>query len=180
MKCDIYTIWETYQKDLKAYVCKRVSNIEDANDIVQSVLLKATNYCTHKKNVTHIKAWLYRITQNTISDYYKQVKQTKSNVGLENLAQPNPQAYDENIFVWLYTFIDRLPSKYATPLRLSDIKRIPQKEIANELGLTLTATKSRIQRARKMLRDKFEECGKIEASENQFMSYRVTKTCCLK
>lgn len=34
MKCDIYTIWKTYHKDLKAYVRKRVSNIEGANDMV--------------------------------------------------------------------------------------------------------------------------------------------------
>ncbi|MDO6761687.1 sigma-70 family RNA polymerase sigma factor [Tamlana sp. 2_MG-2023] len=180
MKCDIYTIWETYQKDLKAYVQKRVSNTEDANDIVQSVLIKVTNYCTHKNNVTHIKAWLYKITQNTIIDYYKKSNQTTSKVSFESLDLLNHQAYDENIFVWLHNFMNRLPKKYALPLYLSDIKELPQKEVAAQLGLTLTATKSRIQRARKMLKEKFEECGKIEASEHQLLSYHITKTCCLK
>jgi len=180
MKCDIYTIWETYQKDLKAFVKKRVSNTEDANDIVQSVLIKVINYCMHKNNVTHIKAWLYRIAQNTIADYYKKKNQRTTNFYLENLDVSANNDYDEKIFIWLHYFLDRLPKKYALPLHLSDIKGIPQKEVAAQMGLTLTATKSRIQRARKMLKEKFEECGKVEASEHQFMSYNITKTCCLK
>jgi len=180
MKCDMYTIWETYQKDLEVFVKKRVSNEEDANDITQSVLLKVANYCTHKNNVTHIKAWLYRITQNTISDYYKKSNQTRSIESFENLDVSNHHEYDENIFVWLHNFINRLPKKYALPLHLSDIKGLSQKEVAAQMGLTLTATKSRIQRARKMLKEKFEECGKVEASDHQFMSYNITKTCCLK
>ncbi|WP_276167358.1 sigma-70 family RNA polymerase sigma factor [Zobellia alginiliquefaciens] len=180
MKCDIYTIWETYQKDLKAYIRKRVSNQEDANDILQSVLIKVITYCEKKNNVTYIKAWLYTITQNTIIDYYKKSKQTASHSRLENLEILNQQEYDENIFVWLHNFLDSLPKKYALPLSLSDIKGIPHKKIAEQLGLTVTATKSRIQRARKMLKEKFEECGKVEASEHQLLSYNITKTCCLK
>lgn len=180
MKCDIYTIWETYYKDLKAYVSKRVSNQEDANDIMQSVLIKITTYCEHKNDVTHIKAWLYRITQNTIIDNYKKAKQTTSKVNFVSLDLPNHQEYDENIFVWLHNFMNRLPKKYALPLYLSDIKGLPQKEVATKMGLTLTATKSRIQRARKMLKEKFEECGKVEPSEHQFLSYHITKTCCLE
>ncbi|AWW29399.1 RNA polymerase subunit sigma [Echinicola strongylocentroti] len=180
MKCDIYTIWQTYQNDLRAYVRKRVSNVEDADDIVQSVLIKITSYCERKNNVTHIRAWLYRITQNTIVDYYKKSDQTTTEVSLENLDFPSFQDYDENIYVWLNKFIKTLPSKYALPLHLFDIKGKPQKEVAKQLGLTLSATKSRIQRARIMLRDKFDECGKMEASENQFMSYSITKTCCLE
>ena len=48
MKCDIYTIWQAYQKDLKGYINKRVISKEEANDILQTVLIKATNYCVQK------------------------------------------------------------------------------------------------------------------------------------
>ena len=180
MKCDIYTIWQAYQKDLKGYINKRVISKEEANDILQTVLIKATNYCGQKNNVAHIKPWLYRITQNTIIDYYKKLSQARVNESLENVDLTSHQDYDEYIFEWLYKFIDMLPHKYAQSLHLSDIKGLPQKEVAAQLGLTLTATKSRIQRARKLLREKFDECGKIETSEHQFLSYSITKSCCLK
>lgn len=179
MKCDVYTIWETYQEQLKAYIRKRVSNTYDADDILQTVLIKVINYCEKRNNAEHIKPWLYRITQNTIADYYNKSKKIVSTDDLTNLSREQDDRYDEDIFVWLHKFIDKLPIKYAQPLHLSDIKGIPQKEVATQMGLTLTATKSRIQRARKMLKEKFEECGEIEASEQQLLSYSVTKSCCL-
>lgn len=179
MKCEIYTYWAMYHNPLRAYVNKRVSNEEDVDDIVQAVLIKVINYCERKNDVKHIKAWLYRITQNTIADYYKKKNQRTTNFNLENLDVSANNDYDEKIFIWLHHFLDRLPKKYALPLHLSDIKGIPQKEVATQMGLTLTATKSRIQRARKMLKEKFEECGEIEASNHQFLSYNVTKNCCI-
>lgn len=178
MKCDVYTIWEIYQQQLQAYVRKRVPHTYDADDIVQTVLIKVMNYCEQKNNVKHIKPWLYSITQNTIADYYKRSKKIHPSDDLTGLSTEEG-GYDEDIFVWLYKFMDKLPGKYALPLRLSDIKGIPQKEIAEQLGLSLTATKSRIQRARKMLREKFDECGKVEVSEHQLISYHITKSCCL-
>lgn len=180
MKCDIYTIWETYQIDLKSYVRKRVSNENDVNDIIQSVLIKITNYCETKNNVKYMKPWLYKITQNTIIDFYKKSKRITTNADFEHLHLQNDQDYDENIFIWLHNFIDKLPTKYSEPLILSDIKGKSQKKIAEQLGLTLTATKSRIQRARRKLREKFDECGTVDPSENQLFSYTITKACCLK
>lgn len=180
MKCDIYTIWETYQIDLKSYVRKRVSNENDVNDIMQSVLIKITNYCETKNNVEYMKPWLYKVTQNTIIDFYKKSKRITTNADFEHLHLQNDQDYDENIFIWLHNFIDKLPTKYSEPLILSDIKGKSQKKIAEQLGLTLTATKSRIQRARRKLREKFDECGTVDPSKNQLFSYTITKACCLK
>ena len=51
-----------------------------------------------------------------------------------------------------------LPKEYAEPLFLSDIEKIPQKLIAERLNLSLSATKSRIQRARIQLKKLIENC----------------------
>lgn len=178
MKCDIYKIWINHSKDLKGYVRKRVSNENDVEDILQTVLIKITNYCETKNNVKHVKAWIYKITQNTITDFYKQSnKNTK--IAMELPQTTDTHEFDENIYSWLHTFIDQLPAAYAEPLKLSDIEGVPQKTIADQLGLTLVATKSRIQRARKKLKEKFDECGEMEHIDNQTLSFTVTKSCCL-
>lgn len=152
MKCDVFHIWINNKDNLKGYISKRVVDKSDVDDILQSVLIKFANYCETRNDVQNIKAWIYRITQNTIIDFYKKSNWTTSS-DLEILKLQDNQTYDENIFIWLYNFIDDLPGKYSIPLRLSDLERKPQKEIAEQLGLTLEATKSRIQRARKMLID---------------------------
>lgn len=177
MKCDVFNIWAEHMTDLKNYASKRVRNTDDVNDILQSVLIKFTKYCETKNDVKNFKGWLYRITHNAIIDFYKQ-----SNLLVKSepndLAFQDNQGNSENIFIWLHYFIDSLPAKYSVPLKLHDLERKPQKEIADLLDLTLEATKSRILRARKMLKNKFEECGVIEHSENQLL-YTITKPCCL-
>lgn len=179
MKCDIFNIWKIHADKLKGYIKKRVSDENDIDDIMQSVLIKITNYCEKKKDVKYIKAWIYRITQNTIIDYYKKEERTV-NINCERLTLQTTQEYNENIFIWLHNFIERLPKEYSEPLKLSDIEGKPHQKIAEQLGLTLSATKSRIQRARKKLREKFDECGTVEHSENQLFTYTITKSCCLK
>lgn len=178
MKCDIFNIWEDHRTDLRSYVGKRVNNEHDVNDIMQTVLIKVTNYCERKNDVRHIKAWIYRIAQNTIIDFYKKSRKT-SNANLERLHLYVSDEYDENVYVWLDNFIEGLPIEYSIPLRLSDIEGRPQKKIAAHLGLTLSATKSRILRARKKVRAKFDECGIVECSESQIWRFTITKSCCL-
>ncbi|MBA4744409.1 MAG: sigma-70 family RNA polymerase sigma factor [Muricauda sp.] len=178
MKCDIFNIWEAHRNDLRNYVGKRISNADDADDIMQSVLVKITKYCETKNDVRHIKAWIYRIAQHTIIDFYKKSKRV-TNANMEQLHLHDSHDYDEQMYVWLDHFIDGLPTEYSVPLRLSDIEGRPQKKIAEHLDLTLAATKSRIQRARKKVRAKFDECGLVERSENHIWIYTITKPCCL-
>ncbi|WP_318311274.1 sigma-70 family RNA polymerase sigma factor [Flagellimonas crocea] len=178
MKCDIFNIWEDLRTDLRNYVGKRVYNEHDVDDIMQTILIKVITYCEKKNDVRYIKAWLYRIAQHTIFDFHKKPRKTTL-VDLEQLHLFVPDEYDENVFVWLDKFINGLPIDYSTPLRLSDIEGLPQKSIAAHLGLTLSATKSRILRARKKVRAKFDECGEVEYSENQMWRFTITKSCCL-
>jgi RNA polymerase sigma-70 factor (ECF subfamily) len=51
-----------------------------------------------------------------------------------------------------------LPGEYRLPLLLSDLEGLPQKEVAERLGLSLSAAKSRVQRGRERLKSAFTEC----------------------
>lgn len=67
---------------------------------------------------------------------------------------------------------------YEKPLYLSDIEQKPQQEIADILQLSLTATKSRIQRARKQLKELISDC--IEVTYNtkgQISDFQLKKYC---
>lgn len=176
MRCNISEIWAEYKDKLEGYIYKRVSNKDDTNDILQTVFLKILNYCEFRNDVGNIKGWVYRIAHNTIIDHYKKGSK-KVNLDF-NISSQEDIKISENTIFWLHSFINGLPIEYATPLMLSDIEGKPQKEVASELGLTLEATKSRIQRARKMLRHKFNECGIVETAENQTFLFTITKSCC--
>jgi RNA polymerase sigma-70 factor (ECF subfamily) len=74
--------------------------------------------------------------------------------------------------------IKLLPEKYAVPLQLSDIEEVKQAEVSKIINLSLTATKSRIQRARKLLKEKIIECCNLELDEKgNLLSIEIKQSC---
>ena len=49
--------------------------------------------------------------------------------------------------------IDRLPDSYRDVFVLADVERLPNAEVADVLGLTVSAVKNRLHRARLLMRD---------------------------
>jgi len=95
----------------------------------------------------------------------------------EQIEEKNTNEYTEAA-KWIDALIDLLPEKYAHPLKLADIQKQKQNEIATELGLSLNATKSRIQRARKLLKDKIQECCLIEINDKgQLEDFSIRLDC---
>jgi RNA polymerase sigma-70 factor, ECF subfamily len=58
--------------------------------------------------------------------------------------------------------IEKLPETYKEALLLSDFQGIAQREVAKKLRISLSAAKSRIQRARTMLKDLLLKCCHFE------------------
>ncbi len=65
-----------------------------------------------------------------------------------------------------------LPDGYREAVELAEVEGLPQQEIADRLGLSLSGAKSRIQRGRVMLRDALEACCHFEFdSRGNMMDY---------
>ncbi len=177
--CDLNEIIQNFYSHLKNYLIGKIKNSELAEDIVQEVMLKVVT--AHQKNlkVQNLKAWLYQIARNTLIDYYRK----NANVILENENYLKDSLYylQEEPFSpidYLIPMINLLPDKYSKPLMLSDIDNIPQSEIAEKMALSLSATKMRIQRARKMLYNLFMECCDIEYDKNGvFLHCEIKENC---
>ena len=159
---DISSLWLEYKNGLKYYIFKKVKNEEIANDLSHEVLMKVYNSCCSNIEIKNVRSWMFQIAHNTTIDYLK--KQQK-------LTDHIPESYDDDQTVFqdageiIRPLMQLLPEKYATPLQLSDIEELKQREVALKLNLSLTATKSRIQRARNLLKEKIIECGNLEKDE---------------
>ena len=160
---DISSLWLEYKNGLKYYIFKKVNNEEIANDLSHEVLMKVYNSCCSSVNIKNVRSWMFQIAHNTTIDYLKKQGKFTDNVP-ENYYNDDDDVYqDANEIV--KPLMQLLPEKYATPLQLSDIEELKQKEVAQKLNLSLTATKSRIQRARNLLKEKIIECGNLEKDE---------------
>ena len=181
--CNINEVVQEFYEFLKAYIIKKTNDINLAEDIVQEVMLKLVE--SHKKSikVNNIKAWLFQVTRNTIADYYKDYYNKNKIEFNFNEDWKEHSISSENISTilesdFIIPMIGLLPEKYAKPLHLSDIENIPQKEIALQLNLGLSATKMRIQRGREKLKSLFIECCDIQYDKSGNFSSCTIKPHC--
>ena len=148
------------------------------NDILQDVLMKVYNFCISKSGVRNIRSWLFQIAQNTITDHYR--KQSKF-TNLDNLNEIEYE--DQNIAFseatnYILPMLEFLPKEYAVPLKFADIDNIKQTDIAKKLNLSLSATKSRIQRARQLLKAEFITCCHFKTDkQGNLISFEIKDSC---
>ncbi|TYP98021.1 RNA polymerase sigma (SigZ) subunit [Tenacibaculum adriaticum] len=171
----VWDIWMESKDRLYKYMKSRFKNEELAKDVTQDVLLKIHKSCCSGKEIENINSWLFQITHNVALDILKKEKRQ------QNLTQFSNDK-DENIWVKISSFlepmIDFLPEKYALPLKMSDIEGEKQKDIALKLGLGLSATKSRIQRAREMLKNEILTCCNFKLDKNGIPIYDEVLSVC--
>lgn len=165
----VWKIWEKAKDKLHAYVLSRFKNKELAEETTQEVLFKIYNSCCSGREIRNLNAWLFQIAYNTSLDILqKEAQQDK--IAQEEEHQNNSTIWDE-LSSTLESLIDFLPKKYAIPLKMSDLEGIPQKEIANKLGLEISTTKSRIQRSRKQLKKEILRRYHLELDKKGRPSY---------
>ncbi len=156
-------IWLQFKDALNGYIYKKIKNTESAEEINQQVLMKVVNSCCSNTHIRNVRSWLFQIAHNTTIDY---LKNSKKNIVLETDFEEELESsiYDE-IAPFVTTLINSLPPKYALPLKMADIDEMKQQVIAEKLNLSLSATKSRIQRARKLLKQEVLLHFKLDSKE---------------
>ena len=156
--------WQAHRDALYRFVLKRVRHEGAAKDIVQEVLVKAYTRQGTLREPSKLRPWLYQITRNAIIDYYRLRK--PSEAVLDELIHEDTKEED-NRAQWelarcLVPLLNELPEPYRQVLRLTEFEGATQREAASQLGLSLSGAKSRVQRARKMLREVLLKCCRVE------------------
>ena len=150
--------WLAYQRKLLLYIQSRVKTPEDAEDIINDVFMKLSNTVNDNTDIENISAWLYRVSKNSIIDYYRTKKNLEplpDDFFMDSDANGDVNNKEPNIIKELSKcmppMINALPEAYRQPLLLSEIEGLKYKEVATELGLSISAVKSRILRGREKL-----------------------------
>jgi RNA polymerase sigma-70 factor (ECF subfamily) len=91
---------------------------------------------------------VFQITRNAIADYYRQLKLEPPEPALTTgfVESRNENALNPEVAGWLEPMLESLPEKYRQALRLTELEGMKQRELARELGLSLSAVKMRVRR----------------------------------
>ena len=163
-----YQIWVELKTNLHRFISRRAGNEADADDILQDVFFKIHSNIGRLRDTTKVHSWVYQITRNAITDYYRR---RRTDLSLDS----TPDAFDvakeepgdsntdrEEIMACLSPMVERLPTNYRQALVMSDVHGITQAKVAGELNLSLSGAKSRVQRARGKMKTMLLDCCHFE------------------
>ena len=167
MEC-LMTAWHRHEAELRTWLRGRLGNAHDADDLLQDLFLKALRQDKKFCQIDNARAWLFEVARNAIAD---RLRLKKAQVELpEDLAQETdePAAVD-SLAACLPRALSELSEEDREAITLCDLEGMNQADFARLKGLTLPGAKSRVQRARKRLREhlskacqvRFDETGKV-------------------
>ncbi len=151
-------------RELTGFVHRRVTPPEDADDLVQEILLKVLD-SSGPNSSEKFPQWFFTVAKNKIIDHYrKQANRFKTvDVETQTLAQEDATENETSAFhIAIKSLMSGLSERDQQALRAVDLKGLSQKAFAERENLSYPTAKSRVQRARKRLKDALEDCCRIE------------------
>ena len=145
------------------------NNSDETSDIAQNVLIKLSKNISKLKNSHNFKTWLNQIVINSYYDYLRK-KQNKfqflslsdSNLSSDSDIADDKQnpmdsvLYSELDYV-IKNSIQNLPIRYKIPITLREIQGLSYDNISKITNTSIGTVKSRIARARVMIKDKIKK-----------------------
>lgn len=145
---------------------------DDANDLVQDTYLKAFRFINSFERGTNAKAWLFRILKNSfINDYRKRSKEpskidyqeveatynSEESAEVEHTSDLRVESVQDMIGDEVANALNSLPVDFRTVIVLCDIEGFTYEEMAKILDIPIGTVRSRLHRARNLLKDKLRD-----------------------
>ena len=155
-------IWMQLSSDLRRFIRRRVSNDHLAEDLLQETFVRVHRNVAALQEAERLAAWVYQIAQDVVHDHHRGA--ANPTVRLADAGPVDDNGNHEPQFgrVWLDEMIRTLPDGYREAVQMAKIDERSQQYVADQLGLSLSGAKSRIQRGRAMLKDVLQQCCSFE------------------
>lgn len=141
---------------------------DDAKDLVQETYLKAFRFINSFEEGTNAKAWLFRILKNSfINDYRKKSKEpnkvdyndvesyyNSEDANAEITPDLRVEALQDMIGDEVSNALNSLAVDFRTVIILCDLEGFTYEEMAKILDIPIGTVRSRLHRARNLLKDK--------------------------
>ena len=146
-------------------------NEEDANDLVQETYLKAFRFIDKYMEGTNAKAWLFKILKNAFINQYRRKSKQPTRVDYEEIVNYHDEEDSqyssyldlrEDMFQHMMgdevtSAINSLPVDFRVVILLCDIEGFTYEEISKIIDIPIGTVRSRLHRARNMLKEKLKE-----------------------
>lgn len=150
--------------DVFSFVLKKVKDENDADEITVNVFSKVLNKLDLFDPSFQFKTWILTIAQNTMIDFWRK-KSRESEDATDDLHEvknhfaqsPEELLISEEEQAKILKIVESMDSNYQEIIMLRFFEEKSIKEIAEELNLSISNTKVRIMRAKKVLAELLKE-----------------------
>lgn len=146
------------QPDIRRFARRTCNHAEDAEDAVQAALWQLYRKVGALRTAATLATWLFRIVERECFRLFRQRTRldVESEADIDAVATPGVPL---GLRLDLVKAIAALPAPYRVVLVLRDIDELTTPEVAARLGISLQAVKSRLHRARAMVRERLMASG---------------------
>ena len=159
-------IYHAYAPRVYNMARRMVRTDADAEDVMQDVLLKVVRKLPTFRGESALPTWLHRVTINTALSHRRKFavrEERRARDPFDTImateaepsgsSAPDAQLVNRETQALIERAIAKLPSRYRNIFLLADVEGLPNSGIAERLELSLAAVKSRLHRARHLMRN---------------------------
>lgn len=172
-------LWALFSDRLKTFIISKVKDESVANDILQEVFLRIHQNIDKLEDKSKVQSWIFQIARNAVTDHFR--KASKSSQPNE-IFEPEEESNDYSIFDEavrdMVSMMNRMPTEYCEALCLTELEGLSQKEYAEKIGISYSGAKSRVQRARTILKDMLMDCCHYQFDKYGTVLSIHPKCCC--
>lgn len=160
------TLYHQYRDKVYRYIRSRISHEQTAEDLLSLVFVKVIEkYDSYNNAKASISTWIYTITSNTLSDYFRRRASHGVSLSLEGLELEPATECDytsgiirEETLEQLAQALEGLPEAERDLILLHYYYNVPLKTAAVRLGMGNSAAKYHHQMALERIRRHFSKC----------------------
>lgn len=156
------SLYRRHQKRVRS-ILFQLCDASALDDLVQEVFLRAWKGLPKFRQSAQFSTWLYRIAWNVASDQRQAAAQRRTRLQVLTHNTPTQQDAPDVMRLHYQDLVQRgltqLSFDHRTILVLHDLEEVPQKEVAEILGIPVGTVKSRLFHARAAMRQFLQKEG---------------------
>ncbi len=139
---------------------------EHAEDLVQDTLLRIHEGVGGLQSPDRLDAWVGRVRRSVWVDHLRR-RRPMDELPEITVEPDNALEATETVAAWLPAFVEALPEPYREAVRRVDLGGLSQAQLAEQLGISPSGARARVQRGRAMLRGELEACCAVRWDEGE-------------
>jgi len=173
--------WLLLEDKLRSFIFSKVHDTALTEDLLQDTYLRIHANIHSLRDSSRLQPWIYQIARNLVTDHFRTRphQSAPAEIPEDPVDQEvDPAAMSEAIQDMIH-FMDQMPPSQCEALCSTEIRGMSIGEYAESAGISYTAAKTRVHRAKKELREMMLACCHYEFDKfGTVLEISPKKKCC--